>query len=138
MWASATLEDLAGGVEVLYFPTTYELFADRIADDLVVAIKGKINRRDGGSLSVVVSDMAILDVAESAAGRPVVLQLKETFITDDRMGRLREVLETHRGKIEVHVRVGRQLLRLTDYRVEVTPALLADLKALIGAGNVTV
>ena len=30
-----------------------------------------------------------------------------------------------------------QLLRLPDHRVDVTPALLADLKALVGAGNVS-
>ena len=138
MWASATLEDLAGGVEVLFFPTTYELFADRIGDDLVVAIKGKVNRRDSGSVSVVVSDMAILDVADTAeGGRPIILQLKDSLVTAERIERLREVLDRHSGKIEVHLKVGRHLLRLPEHRVEVSPALLADLKALIGAGNVT-
>jgi DNA polymerase-3 subunit alpha len=137
MWASATCEDLAGGVEVLFFPTTYEMLADRLAEDLVVAIKGKVNRRDGGSLSVVVTDMAILDVADAAdGGRPIVLQLKDSSVTTERIERLREVLDRHNGKIEVHLKVGRHVLRLPEHRVEVTPALLADLKALIGAGNV--
>src|SRR5690606_16813771 len=34
LWASATLEDLAGSIEVRFFPNTYELVSDSLADDL--------------------------------------------------------------------------------------------------------
>ena len=135
MWASATLEDLAGSIEVLFFPNTYELFADRLADDLVVAVKGKVNRRDSG-VSVVVSDLALLDISD-AGGRPLTITLKSTQVTTERVDRLKEILNRHGGKNEVHVKLDRLLLRLPDHRVDVTPALLADLKALVGAGNVS-
>jgi hypothetical protein len=35
-WASATLEDLDGAVEVLFFPNTYELVGQYIAEDAIV------------------------------------------------------------------------------------------------------
>jgi DNA polymerase-3 subunit alpha len=66
MWASATLEDLDGAVEVLFFPRTYETVAEHLADDQVVAVRGKVNRRDSGSVSVIAFDMAVLDISAVA------------------------------------------------------------------------
>ena len=45
-WASATLEDLAGGVEALFFPNTYEVIGQYIAEDAIVVVKGRVDRRD--------------------------------------------------------------------------------------------
>jgi len=58
------------------------------------------------------------------------------------MEKIRDVLAAHRGSTEVRVRLQfasrrpAQLLR-TSYQVDVSPALMADLKALIGAGAIT-
>ena len=38
-WASAQLEDLTGGIEVLFFPQTYSMFGAEIADDAVVLVR---------------------------------------------------------------------------------------------------
>ncbi len=138
MWASATCEDLAGGIEVLFFPATYEQFADRLAEDLVLAIRGRVNRRDTGSTSVVVSDIKILELGELQAdgGRPVTITMRASTVDLDRMERLNEILTRHRGRTEVRVDLGKHVVRLVNHPVEVSPALLADLKALVGAGNV--
>ncbi|GAA2342361.1 DNA polymerase III subunit alpha [Dactylosporangium salmoneum] len=45
-WASATLEDLDGSVEVMFFPDTYELVDQWVAEDAVVAVKGRVDRRE--------------------------------------------------------------------------------------------
>ena len=47
-WASAQLEDLTGGIEVMFFPHTYSTFGAEIADDTVVIVSGKVNSRDDG------------------------------------------------------------------------------------------
>jgi DNA polymerase III subunit alpha len=138
MWASATLEDMAGAIEVLFFPNTYEVVADRLAEDLVVAIKGRVNRRDNGPLAVAVTDMRILDIGEaSGTGRPVTIHTRDHQVDKLWVDRLNEILTRHRGKTEVRVQVGRHLLRLQDHPVEVTPALMSDLKAFVGTGNIT-
>src|SRR5258705_1414644 len=46
-WASASLEDLGGAVEALFFPNTYELVGQYIAEDAIVVVKGPVDRRDG-------------------------------------------------------------------------------------------
>ncbi len=136
MWASATLEDLAGGIEVLFFPNTYELVSDRIAEDLVVAIRGRVNRRDSG-VAVAVSDMRILDVSAANDARPLTITMRQTMVDQERVERLNEILTRHRGQTEVRLKMGRHLLRLQNHSVDVTPALLADLKAFVGAANIS-
>jgi DNA polymerase III subunit alpha len=141
MWASATLEDIDGAVEVLFFPKTYEMFADRLADDIIVAVRGRISRRDTGPLSVIASDIAMLDVTSHAPGdRTLTITMRHVDVTPARVSQLKEILTQHRGPTEVRVNLrnveGGQMLRLPNHPVTVTPALLADLKALVGPGNV--
>jgi DNA polymerase-3 subunit alpha len=45
-WAAALLEDLGGAIEVLFFPQTYQLYATAIAEDAIVIVKGRVDRRD--------------------------------------------------------------------------------------------
>jgi DNA polymerase III subunit alpha len=45
-WASATLEDLGGAVEVLIFPATYQRCATLLADDALVLVRGRLDRTE--------------------------------------------------------------------------------------------
>jgi DNA polymerase-3 subunit alpha len=146
VWASATLEDMVGAVEVLFFPNTYELVRGHLRDDLVVAVKGRVNRRDAGSVSIAAQDVMLLDVnaAQAAANRPLTIHLLDTAVTPTTVDQLKEILQQHRGSTEVRLQLrysapGRRpdLLSLGGICVEPTPALLAELKALVGAANVS-
>ena len=63
-WASATLEDLAGGVEVAFFPKVYLDCSLLLAEDAIVLVKGRVARsEDRLSLhaqSVVVPDLSVV------------------------------------------------------------------------------
>ena len=63
VWAIATVEDLDAAIEVLFFAKSYEIFADAIIEDNVVAVRGRVNQRDNGN-SVVGMDLAVLDIGE--------------------------------------------------------------------------
>jgi len=43
-WAAATLEDLGGAVEVLFFPATYQRCATLLADDALLVVRGRLDR----------------------------------------------------------------------------------------------
>jgi DNA polymerase-3 subunit alpha len=45
-WATATLEDLGGAVEVMFFPNTYDEIGQYVAEDAIVVVRGRIDRRD--------------------------------------------------------------------------------------------
>ena len=138
-WASAMLEDLDGAVEVLFFPNTYELVGQYIAEDAIVVVRGRVERRDEQA-RVMAMDLSIPDVSASDAARPVVLALPSSRCTPPLVERLKEVLSRHPGPAEVHLKLvngGRTtLLRLGPTRVAPTTALMADLKALLGPSAV--
>jgi DNA polymerase-3 subunit alpha len=140
-WAMANLEDLEGAVEVLFFPNTYELVGHHLAEDVIVAVKGRVDKRDDVP-RVMAMDLKILDVSvdETARG-PVVVSVPAPRCTPPMVERLREILTTHPGTTDVHLKLmnGERmtLLRLGDsVRVNPTPALMADLKALLGPAGV--
>jgi DNA polymerase III subunit alpha len=134
-WASATLEDLEGAVEVLFFPNTYELVGQYLAEDAIVVVKGRVDRRDDQP-RLMAMDLSLPDITKADEVRPVVVALPPSRCTPPMVQRLVEVLSSHPGPAEVHLRVNRHVLRVTP-RVASTPALMADLKALLGPGAVT-
>jgi DNA polymerase-3 subunit alpha len=136
-WAAATLEDLGGAIEVLFFPNSYQLYATAIADDAIVIIKGKVDRRDDVP-KLIAMDMTIPDLTTGTDGTaPIVLNLPVTKCVPPVVEQLRDVLRTHPGTTEVHLKLrGNQkttVVRLDDkLRVTASPALHADLKQLLG------
>lgn len=143
LWASATLEDLDASIEILLFPAAFEQVGGHLANDTVVAVKGRINRRgEEDAASIAVVDLKLLDTTVAATGNPLEITLRLDAVTPDRVTSLREVLNRHRGTTETRIKLRRldgteRLLRVDSHPVDVTPALLADLKALVGAGSVT-
>jgi DNA polymerase-3 subunit alpha len=140
-WASATLEDLDGAVEVLFFPNTYELIGQYIAEDAIVVVKGRVDRRDDQA-RIMAMDMSLPDTNVNASDEaPVVLTLQATRCTPPIVGKLSEVIKAHPGQVEVHLRLmtggsRSTLYRLGPQRVDASAALMGDLKALLGAGSV--
>jgi DNA polymerase-3 subunit alpha len=138
-WASATLEDLGGAVEVLFFPNTYELVGQYIAEDAIVVVKGRVDRRDDQP-RLMAMDLTMPEITDPDEVKPVVLALPPSRCTPPLVERLREVLTSHPGNAEVHVKLVNgsraTLLRLNPMRVAPTTALMADLKALLGPSAV--
>jgi DNA polymerase-3 subunit alpha len=135
-WARATLEDLEGSIEVLFFPATYAQVGLQVVEDALVVLKGRPQARDD-SVELIVSDLTLPDLNDRAQG-PVVVSVAPTICSPALVERLREVLAAHPGATEVHLQLVNgersQKLRLGDgYRVAPTAALKADLKALLGS-----
>jgi DNA polymerase-3 subunit alpha len=136
-WASAMLEDMDGGVEVLFFPSTYELVGQYVAEDAIVVVRGRIDRRDEQA-RLMAMDLKLPDLTATASGsaKPIVLQLPPSKCTPPLIKSLKQVLASHPGSVEVHLRLltggSPKLFRLGPDRVAHTPALMADLKELLG------
>ena len=64
-WASATLEDLAGGVEVAFFPKVYLDCSLLLAEDAIVLVKGRVARSED-RLSLHAQQVMVPDLSESA------------------------------------------------------------------------
>jgi DNA polymerase-3 subunit alpha len=136
LWAIATVEDLDGAIECLFFPSAYLTYSTMLAQDTVCAVKGRVSARDD-SISIFAQELMIPDIKEGPRG-PVVLTLPLGQVTAARAERLKEILREHPGATEVHVKLtqpGRSVLMTLDdgLRVNATSALFGDLKATFGA-----
>jgi DNA polymerase III subunit alpha len=134
-WAAATLEDLEGAIEVLFFPTTYAQCMSQVIDDAIVIVRGRLDRREEVP-KLVAMDVSVPDITAGDTG-PFVVSVLEARCVPPVVERLKEVLRTHPGPTEVHLRLltgnRTRVLKLDDkLRVKPSPSLLADLKQLLG------
>ncbi|WP_048633872.1 DNA polymerase III subunit alpha [Mycolicibacterium aurum] len=137
-WASAQIEDLTGGIEVLFFPQTYSMFGAEIADDVVVLIGAKVAIRDD-RISLIANELVVPDFSSAQTNKPVAVSLPTRQCTVDKVTALKQVLARHPGTAQVHLRLisGERITTLElDHSLRVTPssALMGDLKELLGPG----
>ena len=137
-WASAQLEDLTGGIEVMFFPQTYSLFGAEVADDAVVLIGGKVRVQDD-RITLLANDLVVPDFSSAQPNRPLAVSLPTRQCTTDKVAALKQVLARHPGTAQVHLRLisGERITTLEldqSLRVTPSPALMGDLKALLGPG----
>jgi DNA polymerase-3 subunit alpha len=140
-WANAVLEDLEGSIEVMFFPATYAQVALTITEDAVVSVKGRTDARDD-TVKLIASDISILDIDVDLARGPVVVTMPLVRCTPPMIERLTDVLATHGGTTEVHLRLTGgpepRVLRVADqFRVQPSAALMGDLKALLGPSAIS-
>jgi DNA polymerase-3 subunit alpha len=134
-WAAATLEDLGGAIEVLFFPATYASCAAQVADDAIVVVKGRLDRREE-SPKLIAMEVTLPDLSAEETG-PFVVSMPVQRCIPPVVDRMQEVLRSHPGLAEVHLRLlnGRRttVVKLDHkLRVKPSPGLLADLKQLLG------
>ena len=134
-WAAATLEDLEGAIEVLFFPATYAGCATQLADDAILLVKGRLDRREE-SPKLIAMEVSVPDLSATGNG-PFVVSLPVQRCVPVVVERLQEVLRSHPGLNEVHLRLynGRRttVVKLdSKLRVKPSPSLVADLKQLLG------
>ena len=140
LWAIATVEDLDGAIDCLFFPSAYMTVSTMLGHDVVCVVRGRLNRRDE-TPTIFAQDLTLPDIKEGPRG-PLVVTLPLARATNGVAERIKSVLGQHPGVTEVHVKLtqpGRSvLMRLDDsLRVTASPALFGDLKALLGPACLT-
>ena len=138
-WAAATIEDLEGGIETMFFPQTYQLYATQLAEDAVVVVKGRLDKRDEVP-KLIAMEVAMLDISSAGSSAPVVLHVSEARVIPATVERLKRILTSHPGTTPVRMHLRSRDEKVVRYqlgdnlRVSNSPALSSDLKVLLGAG----
>ncbi|XVX21624.1 DNA polymerase III subunit alpha [Actinomycetota bacterium] len=136
LWAIATVEDLEGAIECLFFPTAYMTVSTMLAQDVVCVVRGRVNRKED-SVGIYAQELTLPDISEGPRG-PVVVQMDTSRATPGKIEELKQVLSNHPGSTEVRLRLtkpGRSVLIALDraYCVTASEALFGDLKVILGA-----
>ena len=134
-WAILTLEDLTGAIDVMAFSNTYNQFATMMGEDVIVLAKGRVDRREEVP-KFVLMEMSLPDLHQERKG-PLVITLPLARCTPPVVERMKEVLRSHPGTTDVHLRLEsateNTLLTIDEgLKVSATASLSADLKALLG------
>ncbi|CAB4556718.1 unannotated protein [freshwater metagenome] len=134
-WAIVTLEDLSGAIDVMAFSNTYNQYATMMGEDVIVLVKGRVDRREEIP-KFILMEMSLPDLHQERKG-PLVITLPLARCTPPVVERMKEVLRSHPGTTDVHLRLEsateNTLLTIDEgLKVSATASLSADLKALLG------
>ena len=134
-WAIITLEDLTGAIDVMAFSNTYNQYATMMGEDVIVLVKGRVDRREEVP-KFILMEMSLPDLHQERKG-PLVITLPLARCTPPVVERMKEVLRSHPGTTDVHLRLEsateNTLLTIDEgLKVSATASLSADLKALLG------
>ena len=104
-----TVEDLYGSIECVMFPKIHEKFRNKIEQDDVVEIKGRLQLREGREPSITIDYIEpiadktqTVEVKEEVQGKREYLGLKITADTD--IDELSDILAAYPGDIEVYIK----------------------------------
>ncbi|HET7415273.1 MAG TPA: DNA polymerase III subunit alpha [Arthrobacter sp.] len=135
-YARAEIEDLGASMEVMFFGKVYGPISAILAEDLIVTVRGRLQRRDDGAVSLNAQELTVPDLSDGHSG-PVMISMLNHKATETVVTELGDVLRNHPGSTEVQLRLTGsrkvELLRLgVHLRVSPNPALFGDLKVLLG------
>lgn len=135
-YARAEVEDLGGSMEVMFFGQVYGPIASVLAEDLIVVVKGRLQKRDDGAITLNCMELSVPDLSEGLNG-PLVITMPTYKATEAVVTELGDVLRTHRGNSEVRLHLQgdtrTEIMGLPVHlRVNPSPSLFGDLKVLLG------
>lgn len=135
-YARAEIEDLGGSMEVMFFGQVYGPIASVLAEDLIVVVKGRLQRRDDGAVTLNCMELSVPDLSEGTNG-PVLISMPTHKATEAVVTELGDVLRNHRGNSEVRLHLQgdtrTEVMGLPVHlRVNPSPSLFGDLKVLLG------
>ena len=114
------LEDLDAGIEVTIFPRTLTEQGHKLEDDLIVTVKGRLDRRDESRFGLIGQTITVLTGLSDGPAPALRLRLPSTSLDELRIQRLKRILREHPGDSLVMVDVGQgRVLKLSDeFRVD--------------------
>ena len=134
-WAIVTLEDLEGAVDINFFSNAYNQSALNLVEDRIVTVRARVDKREE-QVRLTAMELNVLDINQVPTG-PIIISIQPARVSPPIVERIKEVLRTHPGKREVHLRIddGKKSMIMKiddDLRVTASPSLSADLKSILG------
>jgi DNA polymerase III subunit alpha len=114
------LEDLDASIEVTIFPRTLAEQGHKLEDDLIVSVKGRLDRRDESRFGLIGQTVTVLSGLGDGPAAPLRLRLPSAALDELKIQRLKRILREHPGDSVVMVDIGQgKVLKLADeFRVD--------------------
>jgi DNA polymerase-3 subunit alpha len=114
------LEDLDASIEITIFPRTLAEQGHKLEDDLIVSVKGRLDRRDESRFGIIGQTITVLQGLDDGTAPPLRLRLHASSLDELKVQRLKRIVKEHPGDSVVMVDIGQQkVLKLSDeFRVD--------------------
>ncbi len=132
LMAVFTLEDLGGSIEVMVFPKVMSEHGFKLADDVMVCIRGRVDAREDVA-KLMCLDVSVLEgITDSVV--PLRIRLSPHTASEQVIDELKRLLTEHPGETPVHLHVGEsQVLRLPpQFCVDASNGLAGEIRVLLG------
>ena len=134
-WASITLEDLDGSIDVMFFPQVYTLVSPHLAEDSIIVVTGRIDRKED-TTKIFGVEVSVPDLSKREG--PLTIAMSMQQCTPETVDRIKLLLQQHPGTTEVRLKLlnGSRVTMLaleSNFRVTTSPALFGDLKGILGS-----
>jgi len=132
LMAVFSLEDLHSSSEVMVFPKTMQEVGHKLADDAVVIVKARVDKREDQPKLVAIEVEVFEGVSEGDP--PLRIRVAPHRVDEALINRLKGLLSEHPGEAQVFLHLGdRQILRLPDqFCVDTSRGLMGELRVLLG------
>ena len=122
--ATFQLEDLQGSVEVTLFPKTLQKFGHQVADDILVSVRGRLDKRDDNRVGFMAMDITVLEGLR-AFQDSLHLKIAAQMLSESAIETLKATLLEYPGTSPVYLHLGPEnVLRLSsEFNVNVDRAI---------------
>jgi DNA polymerase-3 subunit alpha len=136
LMAVFTLEDLQTSIEVMVFPKTMADIGHLLADDAVLIVKGRVDKRDDQPKFIAMDVEVFEGITDGAP--PLRLKVSAHRLDERTVAELKALLERFPGDSQVFLHLtDSKILRLPDqFCVDATGGLVGELRVLLGPGAI--
>ena len=136
LMAVFTLEDLQTSIEVMVFPRTMTDIGHQLADDAVLIVKGRVDKRDDLAKFIAMDVEVFEGITDGAP--PLRLKVPPHRLDAGTVDELKVLLTRFPGESQVFLHLGEdKVLRLPEqFCVDTSHGLIGELRVLLGSGSI--
>ncbi len=141
LWAQASLEDMAGKVELLVFPEAYRKLAEKMKLEVPVLVRGGVRIEEGANPKVTANEITPLDEATVPLPKALRIRIPLGSATGSTVDALHALCHERRGEARVLFDVERDgdfmvVMEAEGYNVMPDRYFLGRVEELCGRGSV--
>ncbi|MEW6733635.1 MAG: DNA polymerase III subunit alpha [Acidobacteriota bacterium] len=136
-FALCQLEDQFGTVKIVIWPDVFAKISARLKADAVVFVSGRLEVEDENTRSVIAEDVEMLEGIRERNARRLLLRVKASTMTPDKVEQLYDLLDANRGECQLtfDIELSDLIARITPsqyVRIKASPELVGSIRALCG------
>jgi len=135
--ATFTLEDLEADVEVTLFPRSLTEHGHKLTEDLIVTVRGRLDRRDESRTGVILQGLEVVAGLEEGGPAPTLtVRIPAVRLGPTEIDVLKQILSNQPGPCPVVLDLGTERIRLTDaFRVDLA-RVVPEIRMAFGHGAI--